>query len=385
MNFTLSEELKALKKTCRKFAAREIAPRASEFDEKAEFPYEIVARMGEIGLLGLTFPEEYGGAGAGYLALAIALEEIACADISCAAVLGAQNSIGGGAFCMFGNEAQKRRWLPPMARGECIGALGLTEPNAGSDLRSIETSAVLAGGQWIINGTKCFISHAGTEISGFVNILAVTPSDNGGREFNLITVPKGTPGYLMGKKYKKLGWRATDTRELVFDDCRVPDDNLLGQRGRGLQQVMQLLDAGRVVMAAMSVGLANACLEASLRYALERKQFGRPIASFQAIQFKLADMATEIEAARLLTYQAAALKDSGRPFKKEATMAKLYASEVAVRAAVEAVQIHGGYGYVDEYPVGRYLRDAKLQTIGEGTSEVCRLLIARLLGCPSGS
>ncbi len=368
-----------IRRAVREFAEREIMPHAAAWDEEERLPESIFAAMSELDLFGLPFPEEYGGVGADYLSYVLAVEEIGRASGSLGITYAAHVSLGASPFWRFGTEEQRRRWLAPCARGEMLAAFALTEPNAGSDAAATETRAVLDGDHWVINGSKCFITNGSR--AGVVVITAVTEKGKGTRGISNLVVPAGTPGFRVGASYKKLGLRASDTVELSFEDCRVPADHILGSAGEGFRQFLQVLDGGRISVAALSVGIAQACLDASLAYARQRVQFGKPIASFQAIQFKLADMATEIELARLATWRAAWLKDQGRPFTREAAMAKLFASEVCVRAALEAVQIHGGYGYMAEYPVERYLRDAKLMTIGEGTSEIQRLVIARQLGC----
>jgi short-chain 2-methylacyl-CoA dehydrogenase len=381
MDFSLNEEQAAIRETCRDFAEQEIKPRAEEMDRTGEFPYDIVRKMGALGLLGLPFPEEYGGAGADFLSYCIAIEEISRGDVSVGITMEAHTSLGASPFCLFGSEQQKEQYLVPLARGEQLWAFGLTEPGAGSDSGGTQTRAVLRDGRWHINGSKAFITNAGTEMTAGVTITAVTGRrpDNHNEITNLI-VPKGTPGYIIGPAYKKMGWKASDTRPLTFDDCTVPEGDILGKRGDGFKQFMQILDAGRVAIAALSVGLAQACLDAALAYAKERRQFGQPIGTFQAIQFKLADMDTEIELARLMYYKAAWLHMQGRPYTREASMAKLFASETAKRAADQAVQFHGGYGFMDEYPVSLYWRSVKINEIGEGTSEVQRILIAKQLG-----
>jgi butyryl-CoA dehydrogenase len=382
MDFTLNEEQQAIRETCREFAEQEIKPLAEEMDRTGEFPYEIIRQMGELGLLGLPFPEEYGGAGADFLSYCLAIEEISRGDVSIGITMEAHTSLGASPFFLFGSEEQKKRYLPPLARGEQLWAFGLTEPEAGSDSGGTQTRAVLREGYWFINGSKSFITNAGTEITGGVTITAVTGNrPDGHNEITNIIVPVGTPGYIFGNAYKKMGWKASDTRPLTFEDCKVPEGNILGQRGDGFKQFMQILDGGRVAIAALSVGLAQACLDEALGYAKERKQFGKPLSRFQAIQFKLADMDMEIELARLMYYKAAWLHMQGKPYTREASMAKLFASETAKRAADQAVQIHGGYGFMDEYPVSRYWRSVKVNEIGEGTSEVQRMLIAKLLGC----
>jgi len=382
MDFTLSEEQQAIRNTCREFAEQEIKPIAEEIDRTGEFPYDVVRKMGELGLLGLPFPEEYGGAGADFLSYCIAIEEISRGDVSVGITMEAHTSLGASPFYLFGSEEQKEQYLVPLARGEQLWAFGLTEPEAGSDSGGTQTRAVLRDGSWHINGSKNFITNAGTDMTAGVTITAVTATRHDGRnEITNIIIPKDTPGYTIGNAYKKMGWRASDTRPLTFEDCTVPERNILGQRGDGFKQFMQILDAGRIAIAALSVGLAQACLDEALSYARERKQFGRHLSKFQAIQFKLADMDTEIELARLAYYKAAWLHMQHKPYTREASIAKLFASETAKRAADQAVQIHGGYGFMDEYPVSRYWRNVKVNEIGEGTSEVQRMLIAKLLGC----
>jgi short-chain 2-methylacyl-CoA dehydrogenase len=380
MDFTLNEEQTAIRHTCREFATQEIKPLAEEMDATGTFPYALVRQMGALGLLGLPFPEEYGGAGADFLSYCLAIEEISRADVSIGITMEAHTSLGAMPFYLFGNQHQKEHILPLLASGEQLWAFGLTEPEAGSDSGGTQTRAQLIDGQWCINGAKAFITNAGTDITGGVTITAVTGiRPDGRKEITNIIVPKNTPGYIIGKPYKKMGWKASDTRPLTFEDCQVPAQNILGQPGDGFKQFMQILDAGRVAIAALSVGLAQACLDEALSYARQRKQFGQPISTFQAIQFKLADMDTEIELARLMYYKAAWLHMQGQPYAREAAMAKLFASETAKRAADQAVQIHGGYGFMDEYPVSRYWRSVKINEIGEGTSEVQRMVIAKHL------
>lgn len=382
MDFSLNEEQIAIRDTCREFAEQEIRPIAEKIDATGEFPYDIIRKMGELGLLGLPFPEEYGGAGADFLSYCLAIEEISRGDTSIGITMEAHTSLGATPFYLFGSEQQRQQFLPKLTSGEQLWSFGLTEPEAGSDSGGTQTRAVLRDGQWHINGSKAFITNAGTEMSGGVTITAVTGTRPDGRkEITNIIVPKRTPGYVIGKAYKKMGWRASDTRPLSFEDCAVPEGDILGQRGDGFKQFMRILDSGRIAIAALSVGLAQACLDASLSYAKERKQFGQPISKFQAVQFKLADMDTEIELARLMYYKAAWLLMQGKPYTREASMAKLFASETAKRAADQAVQIHGGYGFMDEYPVSRYWRNVKVNEIGEGTSEVQRMVIAKQLGC----
>ena len=380
MDFALSDEQQMIRTLCRDFAEAEIKPRAEEMDRAAAFPYDIVRKMGELGLLGLPFPEEYGGAGADFLAYCIALEEIGRGDAAVGITMEAHTSLGSTPFFLYGTEEQKQRYLVPLARGEQLWAFGLTEPGAGSDSAGTQTRAELRGGTWYINGAKNFITNAGTDMTGGVTITAVTGMQaDGHKQITNFIVPQGTPGYIIGNPYHKMGWRASDTRPLSFEDCQVPDENRLGGRGDGFRQFMLILEAGRVAIAALSVGLAQAAYDEALRYARERQQFGKPISSFQAIEFKLADMAMEIELSRLMYYKAAWLHMQGEPFAKEAAMAKLYASETAKRCCDQAVQIHGGYGFMDEYPVSRFWRNVKVHEIGEGTSEVQRILIYKHL------
>jgi alkylation response protein AidB-like acyl-CoA dehydrogenase len=376
MDFDLSPDHELIRRTVRDFAEQEVAPVAEQLDREKRFPYEIVAKLGALGLMGIPFPQEYGGAGADSLAYALAVEELTRVDSSVAITMSAHTSLGTQPIHLYGTEAQKREWLPRLTSGEVLGAFGLTEPEAGSDAGSTRTRARLEDGHWVIDGSKQFITNAGTDISGVVSITARTGED----EISNLLVPNGTPGYEPGPPYRKMGWNASDTRPLAFADCRVPEENLLGRRGQGLKQFLHVLDIGRIGVAAMGVGLAQGALDQALAYAKERRAFGHPISSFQAIQFKLADMSTEIEAARLLTYKAARLKDAGRPFTLTAAQAKLKTGRLAVRCAEEAVQIHGGYGYIEEYPVCRFYRDAKILTIGEGTDEVQQMVIARGLG-----
>jgi alkylation response protein AidB-like acyl-CoA dehydrogenase len=375
MEFAFTEEQDALRATVRDFAERVIAPRAEEMDAAGEFPVDIVLEMGKLGLFGIPFPESYGGGGGDLTGLCIAIEELARVDSSMAITLEAGVGLGAMPIWLFGSEEQKQRFLVPLARGEKIAGFGLTEPEAGSDSGNTKTTATPADGEWVINGTKVFITNAGTPISQHVTITART----GQNEISNIIVPVGTPGFSAGKSYHKLGWHASDTRELTFSDCRVPEENLLGVRGEGFRNFLIILDAGRVAIGALGVGLAQGCLEMSLAYAKERKQFGKPIAENQAIAFKLADMEVKTSLARLAVYRAAWMHDRGLAFKKEASIAKLYSSEIANDIAREAIQIHGGYGFMEEFPVARFFRDAKVLEIGEGTSEVQRILIARAL------
>ena len=376
MLFDLDDETQLLQRTVREFAESEVAPVAGELDRTKSFPYDLVAKMGELGWMGIPFPEEVGGAGGTSLQYAIAVEELTRADSSVAITMCAHTSLGTQPIYLFGSAEQRQRYLPDLCAGRRLGAFGLTEPEGGSDAGTVRTRASLQDGEWIIDGAKQFITNAGTEISGSVAITART----GGDEISNLIVERGTPGYEQGKPYRKMGWNASDTRPLSFDGCHVPEENLLGPRGHGLKQFLHVLDIGRIGVAAMGVGLAQGALDQALRYANERRAFGQPISRFQAIQGKLADLATEIEAARLLTYKAAVLKDQGRNFTLTAAQAKLKTGRLAVRATEEAVQIHGGYGYIEEYPVCRFYRDAKILTIGEGTDEVLQMVIARALG-----
>lgn len=370
-----------IRNLAREFADNEIAPRAEYYDQHKEFPYEIVAKLAELGFMGLPVPEQYGGAGADTLSYAIAVEQIARGDASVGITMAAHTSLGTMPFLMFGSEAQKQEYVPKLASGEMLWAFGLTEPNAGSDAGATQTKADLRDGEWVINGVKSFITNSGTSISGGVTITAVTDAlTDGKNEISNIIIPTGTPGYHIAKDYNKMGWRASDTHELAFQDARVPEDNVLGKRGEGFHQFLQVLDGGRISVAALSVGLAQAAYDAAYRYAKERVQFGKQISRFQAIQFQLADMATEIELARLMTYKAAWMKDQGQDFRQAAGMAKLFSGETATRCCNHAVQIHGGYGIMEEFPVARYWRDVKIHEIGEGTPEIQRTVIARLLG-----
>jgi short-chain 2-methylacyl-CoA dehydrogenase len=377
MDFDLTDEQRAIQRLVRDFAEGEVKPVAEELDREKRFPYEIVAKLGELGLMGIPYPEEHGGGGADNLSYAIAIEELARVDSSVAITVAAHTSLGTWPIYAFGSEEQKREWLPRLCSGERLGAFGLTEPEAGSDAGSTRTRARREDGHWVIDGAKQFITNSGTDISGFVTITARTGDD----EISNLLVPNGTPGYVIGEQYRKMGWNASDTRPLTFEDCRVPEDHMVGPPGQGFKQFLQTLDGGRIGVSAMGVGLAQGALDEALAYAKERIAFGQPISKYQAIQTKIADMATEVEAARLLTYKAAREKDAGRSFTLTAAKAKLKTGRVAVRATEEAVQIHGGYGYIEEYPVCRFYRDAKILTIGEGTDEVQQMVIARALGC----
>jgi short/branched chain acyl-CoA dehydrogenase len=377
VNFDLTDEQRDIQRLVRDFAEAEVKPVAEKLDREKRFPYEIVAKLGELGLMGIPYPQEYGGGGADNLSYALAIEELTRADSSVAITVAAHTSLGTWPIYAFGSDQQKETWLPKLCAGQQLGAFGLTEPEAGSDAGNTRTRARSDNGDWVINGAKQFITNSGTDISGFVTITARTGED----EISNLLVPNGTPGYEIGEPYRKMGWNASDTRPLTFEDCRVPEENLVGPRGQGFKQFLQTLDGGRIGVSAMGVGLAQGALDEALAYARERMAFGQAISKYQAIQAKLADMATEIEAARLLTYKAALEKDAGRPFSLTAAKAKLKTGRLAVRAAEEAVQIHGGYGYIEEYPVCRFYRDAKILTIGEGTDEVQQLVIARALGC----
>jgi short/branched chain acyl-CoA dehydrogenase len=377
MDFELTHEQRLLRDTVREFARAEVAPVAEELDRTKGFPYEIVEQMGKLGMMGIPFPTEYGGGGADTLAYALAIEELARVDSSVCITMAAHTSLGTMPIHLWGTEEQASEWMPELCSGRRLAAFGLTEPEAGSDAGATRTRARLEGSEWVINGAKQFITNAGTEISGCVTITART----GDGEISNIIVPNGTPGYTQGDPYRKMGWNASDTRPLSFDDCRVPQSNLLGPRGAGFKQFLQILDGGRIGVSAMGVGLAQGALDEALAYARERQAFGQPISKFQAIQMKIADLSAEIEAARLLTYKAALQKDRGEPFTLTAAQAKLKTGRLAVRATEEAVQIHGGYGYIEEYPVCRFYRDAKILTIGEGTDEVQQMVIARQLGC----
>jgi short-chain 2-methylacyl-CoA dehydrogenase len=381
MDFDLSPDHELIRRTVREFAEGEIAPVAEELDRTKSFPYEIVAQLGKLGLMGIPFPEEYGGGGGDTLAYALAVEELTRVDSSVAITLCAHTSLGTQPIYLFGSDEQKREWLPQLCSGAKLGAFGLTEPEAGSDAGNTRTRARLKDGEWVIDGAKQFITNAGTDISGVVCITAVTgESDGGGKEISNIIVPNGTPGYEQGEPYRKMGWNASDTRPLTFSECRVPEQSLLGPQGQGFKQFLHILDIGRIGVAAMGVGLAQGALDQALSYAKERRAFGKPISKFQAIQAKLADMSAEIEAARLLVYKAAREKDAGRNFTLTAAQAKLKTGRLAVRCSEEAVQIHGGYGFIEEYPVCRFYRDAKILTIGEGTDEIQQMVIARALG-----
>lgn len=381
LSFELSPEQAAIRETCREFASQVVAPQAAEWDRREEFPYPLVAQMAELGLFGLPFPESVGGAGADFISYLLALEEIARADAALAITLEAAVSLGIAPIFHFGTAEQKERYLPELCAGRSLWAFGLTEPDAGSDAGGTKTRARREGKEWVIDGSKCFITNSGTEISAGVTITAITAEEDGRKRISALLVERGTDGYQIAAPYRKLGWHASDTRELTFSGCRVPEANLLGQEGGGLGQFFQALEAGRVAIAALAVGLAQACLDAALGYAEQRRQFGRPISHFQATQIKLADMETQIQLSRLMVWRAGSLIDQGQSAGKYAAMAKLHASETATWCANQAVQIHGGAGFMEDLPVARYYRDVKINEIGEGTSEVQRLIIAsHLLG-----
>ena len=391
MDLTLTEEQAALRATVEEFARKEVAPVIGELYERGEFPYEIVAKMGAMGLFGLPIAEEYGGMGGDYFALCLALEELARVDSSVAITLEAGVSLGAMPVFRFGTEEQKREWLPRLCSGQALGAFGLTEPGGGSDAGATRTTARLEDGEWVIDGTKAFITNSGTDITELVTVTAVTGTLAGGgsrsdgsprvgKEISSILVPVPRPGFTVAKSYSKVGWHASDTHELSFSGCRVPAENLLGERGRGYANFLSILDEGRIAIAALGTGLAQACVDECVRYAREREAFGRNIGAYQAIQFKIADMEMRAHLSRLAWRDAAALLTAGRPFKREAAIAKLYSSEAAVTNAREATQVFGGYGFMNEFPVARHWRDSKILEIGEGTSEVQRMLIARDLG-----
>jgi short-chain 2-methylacyl-CoA dehydrogenase len=376
LDFDLDQEHELVRSTVRDFAQQRVAPVAEELDREGRFPYELVAELADLGLMGMTIAEEYGGAGADTVSYAIAVEELTRIDSSVAITVAAHHSLGTLPIYYFGSEEQKREWLPDLASGKKLAAFGLTEPGAGSDAGATRTRAELRDGRWVVNGSKIFITNAGTDVTSCVTITAQT----GEGEISNIIVPNGTPGYEISKPMKKLGWRASDTRELSFKDVSVPEGNLLGPRGNGFHQFLEILDGGRISVAAMGVGLAQGAYDLARAYADERQQFGRPIGKFQAVRFRLADIATEIEAGRNMVYKAAWLKDRGRDFALAAAQAKLYTGELSNRAVNSALQIHGGYGYMDEYAISRLYRDQKILEIGEGTNEVQRMVIARHLG-----
>ncbi|PKL37757.1 MAG: acyl-CoA dehydrogenase [Spirochaetae bacterium HGW-Spirochaetae-1] len=382
MNFWLNDEQIMLRNNIREFAENEISPVAQEIDDKEEFPLDLTKKMGDLGLFGIVVPEQYGGAGMDYLSYVIAVEELARVDGSQAATVAAGNSLGIGPIYYFGNEEQRMEWLPRLCSGEILASFGLTEPEAGSDAGSSRTKAEIKDGSWVINGSKIFITNSTSKMAGVCTVQAVTGKSKEGRnEVSCILVPNGTSGFTANKMHKKMMWRSSDTGELFFDDCRVPEKNILGKRGEGFHQMLSTLDNGRLAIAAMGLGGAQGAYELALKYAKERKQFGVPISTFQVNAFKLANMAMEIEAARNLLYKACKLRDAKKPFGKEAAMAKLYCSEVMGRVVDEAVQLHGGYGLMKEYNIERFYRDQKLLTIGEGTSEIQRVVISRQIGC----
>ncbi|MEU8419968.1 acyl-CoA dehydrogenase family protein [Micromonospora sp. NPDC048835] len=381
MDFRLTDEQAALRESVRDFAREVVAPVIAEHYERHTFPYEVIRQMGKMGLFGLPFDEEHGGMGGDYFALCLVLEELARVDSSVAITLEAAVSLGAMPIYRFGTEEQKATWLPRLLSGEALAGFGLTEPGTGSDAAGTQTRAVLDGDEWVINGSKAFITNSGTDITAMVTVTAVTGTNpDGSKELSTIIVPTGTPGFTVAPGYSKVGWTASDTHELTFDDCRVPAANLLGERGRGFAQFLRILDEGRIAIAALAVGLAQGCVDESIKYAKERHAFGQPIGANQAIQFKIADMELKAHTARLAYYDAAARMLAGEPFKRQAAIAKLHASTIAVDNAREATQIHGGYGFMNEYPVARFWRDSKILEIGEGTSEVQRMIIARDLG-----
>jgi alkylation response protein AidB-like acyl-CoA dehydrogenase len=380
LDFGLTDEQGLLRDTVRDFARQEVAPVAEELDRTKAFPYEIVAKLGDLGLMGIPFPEEFGGGGADTLSYALAVEELARVDSSVCITMAAHTSLGTMPIHLWGTDEQKGDWLPDLCAGRKLAAFGLTEPEAGSDAGATRTRASLDDGEWVIDGAKQFITNAGTDISGCVTITAVTGDDDGRREISNLIVPNGTPGYEQGEPYRKMGWNASDTRPLTFEGCRVPEGNQLGRRGEGFKQFLHILDGGRIGVAAMAVGLAQGALDEAIAYAKERQAFGQAISKFQSIQAKVADISAQLEAARLLVYRAALEKDAGQSFTLTAAQAKLITGRLAVRACEEAVQIHGGYGYIEEYPVCRFYRDAKILTIGEGTDEVQQMVIAGQLG-----
>ncbi len=379
MDFDLTGEQEEFRRAVGEFAREVIAPAVEEFDREERFPLEIVRQMGELGLFGLPFPERYGGLGGDFLTFCLCLEEIARVDSSVAITLEAAVGLGANPIYRFGTEEQRERWLVPMARGQVLGAFALTEAGGGTDAHAVRTTARLDDGSWVIDGSKAFITNSGTQISEVCVVAARTGAPG---EISNILVPADARGFSVGRSFRKVGWRASDTHDLSFSDCRVPQENLLGERGRGYAQFLEVIDDGRIAIAALAVGLARGCLEESVAYAKEREAFGRPIGSFEGLQFKMADMRVAVETARLAYLRAAWLKDHGRSYKAEAAIAKLYASEIAVSSARDAVQIHGGYGFIEESPVARFYRDAKVLEIGEGTSEIQRVLIARDLGLP---
>ncbi len=377
MDFNFTEEQKLIRQTVRDFAEREVKPRAQELDEKGQFSVELTKKMGELGLFGMYLPEKYGGQGLDTLSYIIAVEELARVDSSQAATLAAHNSLGIGPLYYYGTEKQKMKYLPKLCTGEHLWAFGLTEPDAGSDSRGTKTTSKLVDGKWIINGSKIFITNGASELAAGASVQTVSKKEGNLREFTTIIVEKGTPGFTQIPMHGKMMWRASDTAELYFDNCEIPEENILGKKGQGSKIMLSTLDNGRLSIAAMGLGLAQGALEMAVQYSKERKQFGKPISKFQAISFRLADMATKVELARTLLYKACWLKDAGKPFAKEAAMSKLYCSEIAKEVADDAVQIHGGYGLMKDYPIERFYRDQRLLQIGEGTSEIQKLVIAR--------
>ena len=382
MDLDLSQEQRDFVRVMRGFVDDAIRPNAERWDEEHALPMDAVKQMAELGLFGLPFPEEYDGSGADFLTLCLAIEEIAKVDSSLAITLEAAVGLGAMPVYRFGTDEQRAKWLPSLATGDALAGFGLTEPGGGSDAGATRTTARLEDGEWLVNGSKSFITNSGTNITSFVTVTALTGSGDDRKEISAIIVPTGTEGFEVGKSYRKMGWWHSDTHELSFDDCRVPQENLLGERGQGFKNFLKILDDGRIAIAALAVGLAQGCVDESIKYAQERSAFGRAIGSFQGLQFKIADMVMKTELARQAYYRAAWLREQDRPYKKEAAMAKLYASEIAVDVARDAVQVHGGYGYIEEFPVCRHFRDSKILEIGEGTSEVMRILIARELGLP---
>ena len=385
MSFELSADHEVFRKVVRDFAEAEVAPHVPKWDREHYFPVELIPKMGELGLFGLVVPEEYGGAGADFTSLCVAIEELGRVDQSIGITLSAGVGLGINPILSFGNDEQKQRWLPDLVAGRALAGFGLTEPEAGSDAGATRTRAELVDGNWVVNGAKAFITNSGSSITSLVTVTARTGTVDGKPEISAILIPSGTPGFEVQPAYDKLGWRISDTHGLVFDDCRVPEANLVGQRGTGFKQFLAILDDGRIAISALAVGLAQACLDESLRYAQQRHTFGKPIGARQAVAFAISDLAVAVEAARTLTYKAAWLKDAGRSAKEvkhAAAIAKLYSSEAAVSATRVATQVFGGYGFMEEYPVARFYRDAKILEIGEGTSEVQRLVIARALGLP---
>lgn len=383
MDYALSEEHLMIRDMCREFTHKVIVPRAEEVERTGEIPYDIIGQMAQLGMMGIPISENYGGSGGDWVGMHLCIEEISRGDVTLGALLDVTTSVVAQELEVFGTEEQKRRWLVPIARGEKLGAFGLTEPDSGSDAGSIRTTAVLEGNSWVLNGSKQFITNIALENTSIIVIAAVTKkSAQGRRRISTFIVPKDAPGFVVGEPYEKLGWHGSATHPVVFEDCRIPWENLLGDPTKGFAQHLSVLQTGRISIAAMSVGLAQACLDAALAYAKERVQFGRPIGSFQAVQFKLADMAVAVELARNQYLKAAWLKDQGRPHLFESTAAKLYASEMAEKAASDALQIHGGYGYMAEYPVSRFYKAAKVLQIVEGTSEVMRIVLSRHLGLP---